>query len=472
MPRTARTVLLDLDLEAQSGGSPANRLSAAIVARIADGTLADGAPLPSSRSLAAETGLPRSTVVSAYEELISAGYLSAIGGSGTSVAAGAAAAARAGVATHVPDGPFEAVPAGTPRAAIPFDLRPGLADTTLVDEADWRRSWRAAAGAVIDPDLPWAADQGHAQRAIASYLRTSRGVRAPGGAVTLAPGASAAFRAVVTAFAPARIHAENPLYRAARAAFAESGTPVVPVEVDADGLRVDHLPDERTLVYVTPAHQFPLGHRLSVERRAALVEWARRTGSLILEDDYDGEFRYDVSPLPALQSLGHGPDVVAYVGTASKILAPSLQAAWIVAPEHLRAAVGEALEEHRQGLPPIIGGFLADIIESGCLARTVARGGRVYRARRTALLEALHTAMPWCRVVGLDAGLHLVLMLPQFADDESIAAELATRGLHCLPLSPYFVRDAQRGLVLGYTRLPEDRAQAAASVIADVLDRR
>lgn len=462
--------MLSLDLGVDHGEPPAARLAAAIVRRIAEGALADGDPLPSTRRLSAETGMPRSAVVTAYEELVAAGYLAAIGGSGTSVAAGASAAARAGAGTHVAPQALHTAPATEGRDAIPFDLRPGMSDQTLIDEGEWRRALRHAASLGLDPDLPWLADSRRAQHAIAAYVRTSRGVRADARSVDIVPGTSAAFRALVAAFEPELVVAENPVYREASRVFEdEAGLPVLGIDVDADGLQVERLPQQRCLVYVTPSHQFPLGHRLSVERRAALVAWARRTGSLVVEDDYDGEFRYDVAPLPALQSLEHGPQVVAYVGTASKIIANSLQVAWVIAPEHLREGVRAALTRNRQGVTPLLADAVAAMADSGALQRHVARAARVYRARRTALLDALHTAMPWCRVVGLEAGLHLVLMLPAFVDDVAAVAELDARGVACRALSPYYLDDAKPGLVLGYTRLPEQDAAAAAAIIAEVV---
>lgn len=469
MPRTVRPVVLALDLGPDDGEAPAARLAAAIVRRIAEGALADGDPLPSSRRLAADVGMPRSAVVGAYEELISAGYLAAIGGSGTTVAAGAVAAARAGAGTHVARQATPAARTTGPRDVIPFDLRPGLSDQTLLDAGEWRRAVRQAASGGLDPDLPWLGDAQAAQDAVAAYVRTTRGVRAEGDAVALVPGTSAAFRALVAAFAPELVVVENPGYREATRAFGEAGVPLLAVDVDADGLQVAELPERRCLVYVTPSHQFPLGHRLSVERRAALVAWAQRTGSLVVEDDYDGEFRYDLAPLPALQSLEDGPQVVAYVGTASKILASSLQVAWVVAPPQLRDGVREALARNRQGVAPVLADTVAALADSGALQRQVARAGRIYRARRTALLEALYDAMPWCRVVGLEAGLHLTLMLPGFIADEQAVTELAARGLACRALSPYYLTEPRPGLVLGYTRLREEDAPAAAAIIAEVV---
>lgn len=473
MARTARPVTLRLDIRRADHVNRTEALTAALLAQLVRGTLADGDALPSTRTLAAETGLSRTTVVQAYDELAAAGFLEARHGAGTSVARGAVTAARAGAGQRVGTAPPVAPPATTSRhdAESAYDLRPGQPDTSLISAPDWRRAWRTAAQATVPVLTPWLAGHRELQEALCHHLRRHRGVRAEPDDIVIVPGASAAFRAVaaVTAGAMTATLVEDPGYRRAVEALRPLSKRLRTVPVDGDGLDPSRLPRTRCLVYVTPAHQYPLGARLSVERRAALVEWAARTGSLILEDDYDGEYRYGVPPLPALQSLDQGAATVAYVGTASKILSPSLQVAWLVAPPRWRDAIATYVEHERQSPPTIVGRALAELIATGALSRHIARTSRTYAARRTALLSALRRELPGVTITGIEAGLHLCLRLPDAVDDQTVAAELRERGLLCEPLSRHCLGAMRQGLVCGYARLPETRAAGAASLITAVV---
>ena len=474
MARTARPVTIRLDLDGASRCNATERLTAALLAQLVRGTLTDGDALPSTRALAAETGLSRTTVVQAYDELVAAGFLEARQGSGTSVVRGAVAAVRAGAGHRVGTAPPADPPPTKWRhgADATYDLRPGQPDTSLISGPDWRRAWRVAAHSPIPATTPWLSGHRELQGALCHHLRRHRGVRANPDDIVIVPGASAAFRAIaaVTADAMTATLVEDPGYRRAVESLRPVSKRLGPVAVDDDGLDPSRLPHRPCLVYVTPAHQYPLGFRLSVERRAALVEWAARTGSLIVEDDYDGEYRYGVPPLPALQSLDQGAATVAYVGTASKILSPSLQVAWLVAPARLRDAIATHVERERVTIPTIVGRALAELISTGALSRHIARTARTYAARRTALLTALRRELPGATITGIEAGLHLCLRLPDTVDDQAVAGDLRARGLLCETLSRHCLGAAQQGLVCGYARLPETRAAGAASLIAAVVN--
>ena len=272
----------------------------AIVAAISDGRLAESDPLPSTRGLAAQLGCSRTTTVAAYDELAAAGYAVAVAGSRTVVAPGATSAARERIATRVT--PTESA---TPSTAIqglddPFPLRAGRPDATLINSADWRRSWRFAARQPISGDTSWECPSTALESAIIDHVRRHRGIVTD--RVLLAAGTSAAITTMGAATGlPAVI--EDPGYRRARDAFQLAGSPPLPCPVDDDGLCVDPLPDHACVVYLSPAHQFPMGTRMSLPRRQRIIEWAHDTGSQLIEDDYDGEFRYGVAPLPALRSL-------------------------------------------------------------------------------------------------------------------------------------------------------------------------
>lgn len=456
--------------------TPASRttaaVSAAVVEAIASGLFAESDALPSTRRLAAQVGCSRSVAVSAYDELAAAGYVNATAGSGTRVAPGAGRAARARLATRVETGvaddaatrPVSRIsPHGTEARRI--GLASGQPDVSLIHDGDWRRAWRAASREPVSADLPWLApgDQ-PLVGALVDHLRRHRGFVAD--TVLLAPGSAAATTALAAA-AGLPVVVEDPGYVRARQAIALAGVACEPCPVDDEGLVVDALPRSPRLVYVTPAHQFPLGVRMSVQRRLDLLAWAHETGSVVIEDDYDGEFRYGVAPLPALRSLPGAEHVVAYVGTASKVLTPSLQAAWIVPPPAVRSGMVEELQTRRLGVPAINAAALATFIQSGALDRHIARAGRTYSARRAALIRALHDHLLEPRLGGIEAGLHVRLDLD--LDDESVARLLAERGIDAEPLSRSAIVASSRGLVLGYARLPETQADQVARAIAEAV---
>ena len=472
MPRTARPVTVPLDLPAGDGRLP-TRIADAVVSEIRAGRLGPGDHLPSSRALAADLGVSRGAVVSAYDELVSAGYLDTRAGSGTVLAPGADRAARAGAATHVAaasgsaTGPVDA----TPTPAIRWTLQPGRPDTALIDPADWRRAWRAAAAAPIEDDT--SVRTGHPELALAlcDHLRRARGVVVEPDHVIVVPGVAAAVRAVARAagLGGARVAMEDPGYGAARESLQLAGAAPRPVHVDADGLDVTQLQPHDRAAYVTPAHQYPLGGRLPGHRRADLLSWAAENDALVIEDDYDGEFRYRVPPLPALRSMTGARDHVVYLGTASKVLTPSIRVAWVVPPGHLVGAVRDAVAHERFGVDRVAGHALAHLLSTGAMSRHLARTSRHYAARRGALVAALAHHLPGLRLVGVDAGLHVVGLLPAGADDVDLARGLAHVGVGVQPLSTTSAADTRRGLLLGYARLPESQAEALATTMAPVV---
>lgn len=253
----------------------------------------------------------------------------------------------------------------------------------------------------------------------------------------------------------------------------EAGLDVHFHPAEVEGLDAARLGRRRAIVFVTPAHQYPLGYRMSVERRVALVQWARETGSLIIEDDYDGEFRYGVAPLPALATLPGAERHVAYVGTSSKSVAPDLRVAWCVAPEYLRRELRRWLAVHRRGPSALPAEALAAFIGDGAMNRHLSRAARVYSDRRARLVAALREELAGLgneagedvEIVGVEAGLHLCVLTPG-VDDDALVVALAADGWRARALSSQSTRFAVSGVILNYSRLPGGRAREFAAAFA------
>jgi GntR family transcriptional regulator/MocR family aminotransferase len=471
MSRQGRPVELPLELPL-SGGPLRHRVADALIELLRTGHLRPGDTLPATRALAAELAISRTAVLAAYDELAAAGFIHAVGGSCTVVSPGADLAARAGVSSHV--APLQAA-LSTPRAgpAGPrWNLLPGYPDTGLIAPEHWRAAWRAAAQLPAPGRQPFSEPHRQLQQALAVHLRRARGVAADPADIILVPGVCAGLRALTAAadLAGRPVAFEQPGYPEGRRALQSAGAVIRSVPVGEAGLDPSGLASGDAAVYTTPAHQFPLGARLSAARRAALIGWARRTGALVIEDDYDGEFRYDVRGLPALHSMTGGPDVVAYLGTASKILSPGLRVAWMIAPAGLRPAVREALARTDETISAPAGDALAHFIAAGHLAGHLARAARTYAARRRALITGLRDRVPELRISGVDAGLHLVADLPPGTDEADVQRRLDQAGLAVDVLRQFTTAPLdRRALVCGYALLPETQAAAAAAAIARAL---
>jgi GntR family transcriptional regulator/MocR family aminotransferase len=460
------------------------------------GRLAAGERLPSTRALAVALGVSRTVVTAAYTQLFAEGWLEGRHGSGTYVAAGAVAPLGAGpgpvrVATGPgpaspapsrlpapppPPGPplplaprFLPAPAG-PRAAWlqpdpvpPVNLWPGIPWQAGIDPAAWRRAWRHAGTEPVSAQ-PDPGGRAALREALTGYLRRSRGVCATADQILVTRGVSAGLGLVAaTLLRPGdRVGVEEPGYQAARAVFASRGARLVPCRVDGDGLVVDELPGDLRLVYTTPAHQYPLGGRLPVPRRQALAAWARSTGALIVEDDYDGEFRYDVAPLPTL--FGLDPDVVVYLGTTSKTLTPTLGAGWLVARPDLVPALAAAAVDLGERVSGPVQHAVTELLASGELERHVRRMRHEYARRRAVMVTALAG-----RLTGDTAGLHMVLELPP-GTATVVAAAARERGVEVATLDRYFGGPPTlEGLILGYGAADLAALSRGCQVIAEIL---
>ncbi len=418
------------------------QLTCALRGAIVQGRLGPGTRLPSTRDLAADLGLSRGLVVGAYEQLVAEGRLVGRRGSGTVVAP---AMATSIVEPEAPDlGPGTVAP-----------LRPGVPDLGMFPRTAWRRAYERALATALDADFDYGDPAGapRLRQELAAYLGRVRAARVEPAALCLTTGAAQAFTllaAMLRAAGATRIGVEDPGPAPIRDLLATHGLRPLPVPVDADGLDVETLTRARLgAVFVTPAHQFPTGVVLAPARRAALVDWARRTGGLIVEDDYDAEFRYDRDPVGCLQGLA--PDVVALVGSVSKALAPGMRLGWLATPPSRRDAVGAAKFAADHGGPVLEQLAFAELLSSGGYDRHLRRARRVHRERRDAVVAALRTYLPNGQISGVAAGLHLVVELPPGSDDAGLAARARAAGLGPLALSELRLRAGGRpGLVLGY----------------------
>ena len=435
------------------------QIAAQLREALAAGRLAAGERLPSTRALAAALGVSRTVVTAAYTQLFAEGWLEGRHGSGTYVAPGAAGPR--------PPAPARALPAEAawvqPGGPALVSLRPGIPWQAGIDPAAWRRAWRHA-GTEPVPAQPDPRGRAALRQALTGYLRRSRGVSAAVDQILVTRGVSAGLGLVASALLQPgdRVGVEEPGYQAARAVFSSRGAQLVPCRVDGDGLVVEELPGDLRLVYTTPAHQYPLGGRLPVPRRQALAAWARATGALIVEDDYDGEFRYDVAPLPTL--FGLDPDVVIYLGTTSKTLTPALGAGWLVARRDLLPVLTAAAADLGERVSGPVQLAVTELLASGELERHVRRMRHEYARRRAVMVTVLGG-----RLTGDTAGMHMVLELPP-GTATAVAAAARDRGVEVATLERYFAGPpAREGLVLGYGAADLAAVSRGCQVIAGIL---
>ncbi|HZD38143.1 MAG TPA: PLP-dependent aminotransferase family protein, partial [Actinomycetes bacterium] len=427
-----------------------------------------GTRLPSSRALATDLGISRGLVVEAYAQLEGEGYLEARRGSGTWVATHAGRA----------PGPRGPVPGPAQPATPRIDFRPGAADLSGFPRTAWaaalrRAALRAPPAALGYPDPRGVEDL---RTALAAYLGRVRRVDAEAGGVMVTSGFAQGLTLLAKAL-PARygrvVAVEDPGSPGAVGLLGRAGLRVVPVGVDAEGLRAGELRATAARVaLVTPAHQFPNGVVLGPRRRAELLDWAATRDGLIVEDDYDAEFRYDREPVGALQGLA--PDLVVYAGSLSKTLAPALRLGWLVPPHRVLESLTEAKHDADLGSPTLGQLAFADLLGSGAYDRHLRAGRTRHRRRRDALVRALAAHAPSLRVRGTAAGLHAVVELPPGTDEQALVRRAAAAGVGLHGLGGFHIagRSPVPGLVLGYGSLSESEIDAGVRVLAGLLEAR
>jgi GntR family transcriptional regulator / MocR family aminotransferase len=470
-------VELPLTASRDSPVSLAAQLASQLRAAMMEGRLAQGERLPATRALAAELGVSRTVIKGAYAQLFAEGWIEGRHGSGTYVAEGSSitqAPATAGKEQAQGRGPAAASAVGPYAQPGPaasgappaIDLRPGIPWTAGIDRAAWRRAWRSAGfqppGTAADPaGLP------ELRGALTAYLRRARGIRCTPDQILVTSGVAAGLSLIAaTLLRPGdRAGVEEPGYPIARAVLAAHGVQVVPCPVDADGLIVSDLPAGLKLLYTTPAHQYPLGGRLPIIRRQALTAWARSRGAIIVEDDYDGEFRYDVAPLPALSGLD--PEVVIYLGSTTKALTPALRLGWLAARPPLIAQLAEAAGQ--------LGGWAAKpaqhavltLITTGDLERHIRRMRHEYARRRAAVTTAFADGVTGL-LLGDQAGLHVVLHTRHDAD--TLAATARRHGVAVGTLTRFHASPVTTGgLVIGYGGAPLPDVARGCRILHQIL---
>ncbi|WP_149195967.1 PLP-dependent aminotransferase family protein [Luteimonas suaedae] len=461
------------------------QLTRALKAAILDGQLARGSRLPATRWLASELGLSRNTVLAAYEQLRAEGFVDARVGSGSFVALSQPQRQLRGVEIDdvAPQSAYarrarlynERMPGGhIPGMRYSFQYGVPFVNPALTTA--WAQALSRAAR-YTDPSYPAAQGLPALREAVCDYLARRRGVRVPASDVLIVAGTQQALalsaRVLLDAGDVAAI--EEPHYNAIRTALQVHGARLLPVPVDAQGLRCDLLPEREApkLLCVTPSHQFPTGAVMSLSRRMALLEYARRHRSWIFEDDYDGEFRYDARPLSALRSLDEAGRVI-YVGTFSKTLFPALRLGYLVVPPALRGDFLVAKRMADFGTPAIEQAALAAFITDGGFERHLRRSAKALCQRRAALLEGLHA----CSAGRLDitdsrAGMHLAVWLRGVGHDagEALIAQAGARGLGLYSIAPYYLQPPDRaGLLMGYAGLSAIEIRQALAVFAACLD--
>jgi len=449
---------LDLHVDLQSGGGRRAGLERAVREAIRDGRLRPGDRVPSTRALARDLGLARGTVAEAYAQLGAEGYLQARPGAPTRVAGGVALGdgmARGGEAWS---GGAQSAFAAPPEPRL--SLRPGVPDVGAFPRSAWvaalRRSLQSAPDAALGPGDPRGRPELRA--ALAAYLGRARGVLADPERIVICAGFTEGLALLCRVLrGTGALAMEDPCFAAHRDIAHAAGLRVAPLAVDAHGA-IPEIPQDVAAVNLTPSHQFPLGGTLAPERRSAFVAWAREHGTLVIEDDYDGEFRYDRQPAGALQGLD--PERVVYAGTASKTLAPALRLGWLVLPDRLLEPVLAAKLNSTPALEQLA---LAELLAGGGYDRHVRRMRQRYRRRRDSLLARLGGR----RTLGIAAGLHVVVEVDSEAE---VLARAATNDLALESLQRYWHRDARfQGLVIGYAAPPEHAFAAALDTLADVL---
>ena len=479
-------------------GTLVEQVYAGLRAAILDGTLPPGSRLPSTRALAEESGVSRTTTQAAFDQLTAEGYLEARAGSGTYVAAelpdGSMSASGTRTALSAPVAPsirlsaygrcladrrFEAP---NPNHAVRYNFRYGLPPVEAFPYDIWRRLLNRQIQDVSLRSLRYGPAEGSPalREAIAAYLARSRGVACSAEQVVVINGSQQGLDLTARLLVEPgdAVVIEEPHYQGARNVFLASGARIMSCPVDADGLDPAMLPDPGAgvrLVYVTPSHQFPAGGVMPIARRLALLDWAERAGAVVIEDDYDSEYRYAGRPIPALQGRARGGRVV-YTATVSKVLFPSLRIGYAGLPESLLGPFASAKWLADRHTPTIEQETLAAFIDEGHFERHLRRSRAANSSRRAALLAALDDEFGGTiEITGSNAGIHVVVWFRDVPADrtDAIVAGAKAQGVGVYSVAPYYLTPPETaGLLIGYASLNEREIREGIALLASVVDQK
>jgi GntR family transcriptional regulator/MocR family aminotransferase len=452
--------MADLHLRVdRAAGNLAGQVAAEVRTGVRDGRLVAGTRLPASRELARDLGVSRGVVVAAYEQLVAEGFLISRQGDGTRVAGSAAA----GVARS-------ARGAAVTGEKVRYDLRPGAPDLSGFP----RDRWLAAVRSVLRRlphaafDYPDPAGVAELRIALAAYLGRVRAAIVPPECVIVTAGVAQGLVLAVRALMDTgrtTLAVEDPTSHRQLPLLVGTGARIVRIPVDEHGIDVEALAASGArAVLVTPAHQYPTGVVLSPARRAALVAWARAADGVVIEDDYDAEFRYDREPVGCVQGLD--PGRVMLTGSTSKALAPGLRLGWLAVPGSFAGRLGQMRADLDLGSPVIDQHALVEFIDSGSYDRHLRLMRRTYRAHRDALANALEQHVPGVRIHGVAAGLHLYVELPGTRPEAEVVADAARLGVAVQGAAPMWTARAPGpALVLGHSRVAPPRLAEAAELL-------
>lgn len=464
--RTSAEVTLPLRLDRDGPAPLSEQLADQLRGLVGTTVLAPGDALPSTRALAAHLGVSRGTVVVAYDQLLAEGYVSATAGRSTIV--------NPHLRQLHPQRTRRAVLDPGRRTSDPtLDLLPGRPWPDEVVGPAWKAAWRTAASAPVGLPTP-VLGLPELRTAWSEHLRRMRSVVRGPGQIAVTAGGREGLALLLLALGrgrPLRVGVENPGYPSLRRVPGRLGAGILPLPVDEHGLRVDDLPtgaDAPELLLVTPSHQYPLGGSLPVDRRQALLEWARHNGVIVVEDDYDSELRYTSAPLPAMAALDDPDDGhVVLLGTLSKMLTPDLAVGFLALPSRLVTDVEEIRADLGQPVGLVAQRALAAYLDAGALRLHTQRMRNRYRRRRAQVVAAL-AGLPGTRFHPMDGGLHAVVETER-AEDEVVTG-LAAAGVRVSPLSQYWSgRGTRPGIVFGFGAVSDaDLARALRVIAAEV----
>jgi len=480
MAKTAYdTPLTGLTLDPGSGVPLYRQLQDGLRRAVLEGRLAAGARLPSTRVLAEELAVSRNTVIAAFDQLVAEGYLEGVTGSGTRVTA-----TLPDVYLDAGQAPPDAVFQGPGLTAVQAEpaagrgaaFAPGMPALDAFPHDLWRRLgnrvWRGAEPALFGYGEP--AGYGPLRRAVAAYLSSARGVRCAAGQVIIVSGSQQALDLTARLLLEpgAAVLFEDPGYMGARGVLTQARAELVPVAVDEQGMDVgagvSARPDA-AMAYVTPSCQYPLGGVLSLERRLELLDWARRSGAWIVEDDYNSEYRYAGRPLPALQGLDETGRVI-YMSSFSKVLFPALRLGYLVLPSELVARFRVARKLTDGAAPTLTQATLTEFMAEGHFNAHVRRMRKLYMTRRDTLVAALQNAPLPLQAAVPDSGMHLVARLPRGRDDRALSAAALAAGVEVSPLSVHYEKQPARGgLLFGFAGFDAAAIAAGVARLEDVI---